>query len=130
MPEPMRNWGLISSQYSDEERDDLVAALESMFDALDSAEKALGAGAFEYLRDQLAYAAKWRGLDVPRVGRRTIGKVTRQLVMARDYHRCAACGAEQDLVVDHIVAVAPGGSSRLWNLQTLCAHCNCVKGDR
>ena len=46
---------------------------------------------------------------------------------------CAACSthfAAQHLEVDHIIAVAKGGTHHLSNLQLLCGHCNRVKGDR
>ena len=46
---------------------------------------------------------------------------------------CNGCGTHfepQHLEVDHIIAVASGGTDHLDNLQLLCAHCNRVKGDR
>ena len=46
---------------------------------------------------------------------------------------CAACSTHfstQHLEVDHIIAVAKGGTHHLSNLQLLCGHCNRVKGDR
>ncbi len=42
--------------------------------------------------------------------------------------RCANCGVEGDLVLDHILPIAKGGRSRLENLQLLCAECNRLKG--
>ena len=42
--------------------------------------------------------------------------------------RCANCGAEDDLVLDHVIPVAKGGASKLDNLQLLCAVCNRIKG--
>ena len=46
---------------------------------------------------------------------------------------CAGCGEHfkpQHLEVDHIIAVAKGGTDHISNLQLLCGHCNRVKGDR
>ena len=46
---------------------------------------------------------------------------------------CAGCREHfkpQHLEVDHIIAVAKGGTDHLDNLQLLCGHCNRVKGDR
>ena len=46
---------------------------------------------------------------------------------------CAGCGVHfksQHLTVDHIIAVAKGGTHHIANLQLLCGHCNSVKGDR
>ncbi len=42
--------------------------------------------------------------------------------------RCANCGAPADLVLDHVIPIAKGGTSRLDNLQLLCAPCNRIKG--
>jgi 5-methylcytosine-specific restriction endonuclease McrA len=42
--------------------------------------------------------------------------------------RCQHCGAEDTLVLDHIVPVARGGKSELSNLQLLCPACNTAKG--
>ena len=46
---------------------------------------------------------------------------------------CAGCSEHfkpQHLEVDHIIAVAKGGTDHISNLQLLCGHCNRVKGDR
>lgn len=46
---------------------------------------------------------------------------------------CAGCREHfkpQHLEVDHIIAVAKGGTDHIANLQLLCGHCNRVKGDR
>jgi hypothetical protein len=58
----------------------------------------------------------------------------RYAVIKRDGYRCRACGfSVQDgahLHIDHIVAVANGGETKLANLQTLCTSCNLGKGAR
>lgn len=41
---------------------------------------------------------------------------------------CAECGADDNLQVDHIVAVAVGGKTEAGNLQVLCRFCNASKG--
>lgn len=46
----------------------------------------------------------------------------------RDGARCQHCGAEDALVLDHVVSIARGGRSELDNLQILCAACNTAKG--
>lgn len=51
---------------------------------------------------------------------------TRARVLARDGHRCRRCGAPAE-IVDHVTAVAFGGSHEDWNLQALCAGCSAVK---
>ena len=62
-------------------------------------------------------------------------KLTPQLrskVLARDNYSCVQCGASPNtgawLHVDHIVPIAKGGRTELWNLQTLCSTCNYGKG--
>lgn len=58
----------------------------------------------------------------------------RYSILERDGFRCQACGASAAdgavLHVDHIVAVAKGGSNDPSNLQALCADCNLGKGAR
>ena len=40
---------------------------------------------------------------------------------------CVACGQPSD-TVDHIVAIAEGGTNEPSNLQPMCGRCNYVKG--
>ena len=50
--------------------------------------------------------------------------------MARDGYRCLMCGRSKDdvpLQVDHVIAVANGGTDELENLATLCSDCNAGK---
>jgi 5-methylcytosine-specific restriction protein A len=64
---------------------------------------------------------------------RSISTGTRTRVMERDGFRCRRCGATPDraqLVVDHVVPVAKGGTADPSNLQTLCEPCNAGKSDR
>lgn len=53
-------------------------------------------------------------------------------VFARDNFTCVCCGKAQrkgvSLNADHIRPVAMGGNNAVSNLQTLCKHCNTVKG--
>ncbi len=41
---------------------------------------------------------------------------------------CLACGASEDLRVDHIIPLSLGGSNRIDNVQPLCETCNNLKG--
>lgn len=43
-------------------------------------------------------------------------------------HRCASCGEESFLTVDHIKPRAAGGTDALDNIQPLCRSCNTSKG--
>ena len=43
---------------------------------------------------------------------------------------CGVCGSGYDLVIDHIVPIARGGSCDSENLQPLCSSCNYEKGTR
>lgn len=75
--------------------------------------------------------ARRRGGKTPEA--RLISTRTRTRVMERDGFRCRRCGArapEAVLVIDHILAVALGGSADESNLQTLCVACNAGKADR
>ena len=58
----------------------------------------------------------------------------RRVVFARDGGVCMKCGkrvAENDFHVDHIVALANGGSEwSLDNLELSCPACNLKKGAR
>lgn len=53
---------------------------------------------------------------------------TRREVYARDNYRCAKCGSETNLSIDHIIAVSSGGDNSVDNLRTLCMPCNTSKG--
>lgn len=44
--------------------------------------------------------------------------------------RCLRCGATSRIVVDHVVALAAGGTNYIENLQPLCLPCNSSKQDR
>jgi len=48
----------------------------------------------------------------------------RQAVLERDNYRCQNCGAEENLVVHHIVSLSKGGSNELSNLVALCESCH------
>lgn len=58
------------------------------------------------------------------------GRRLRPLVIARDGARCNECGATDSLEIDHIVALARGGTNDIDNLQVLCKPCNRSKGAR
>jgi hypothetical protein len=68
-------------------------------------------------------------LRVRRRSRRLPKKVIGQ-VWHRDKGRCAKCGTDNGLHIDHIIPVAKGGGHDLNNLQLLCARHNLGKGDR
>ncbi len=58
-------------------------------------------------------------------GRKALSVRKRFLVFKLDRYRCRVCGRSGvELEVDHILAVAQGGTDRLDNLQTLCFDCN------
>jgi hypothetical protein len=60
--------------------------------------------------------------------RRKISPSKRRRVFERDEYRCQYCGSWENLHLDHIVALANGGTDDLDNLQTLCGMCNLRKG--
>ena len=64
--------------------------------------------------------------------RRPLSKHLRVQVLARDGYHCLMCGRSKDevaLEVDHLVAVANGGTDELHNLATLCRDCNAGKSN-
>lgn len=60
--------------------------------------------------------------------RKSLGKKLRAQLLAGGL--CKLCGTVDNLVIDHIVPICRGGSSRPENLQVLCAPCNRMKGRR
>ena len=42
-------------------------------------------------------------------------------------NRCAKCGEQKPLTVDHVIPVSKGGANTIDNLQPLCTSCNCHK---
>lgn len=51
-------------------------------------------------------------------------------LVERDGEYCRHCGTSNNLSVDHIHALANGGSNETDNLQLLCRSCNSRKGAR
>jgi 5-methylcytosine-specific restriction endonuclease McrA len=43
-------------------------------------------------------------------------------------HKCLCCKEQKKLVPDHVIPIALGGTSWLWNIQPLCQPCNSKKG--
>lgn len=62
-------------------------------------------------------------------GREEAGQALRLVILARDSFTCRMCGSDELLQVDHIRPCRAGGKPWPWNLQTLCADCNRIKGD-
>jgi 5-methylcytosine-specific restriction endonuclease McrA len=77
---------------------------------------------------ELSPMARAAGLTVQRVGqivyRRTSVKPSLRARVLDLYPACLACGATEQLQVDHVVPVGLGGSHDISNLQTLCGRCN------
>lgn len=48
----------------------------------------------------------------------------RKAVFSRDGNKCAKCGSESDLSIDHVIPKSKGCPDCLPNLQTLCRTCN------
>lgn len=61
-----------------------------------------------------------------------LSKEERIKVFTRDNYSCLSCGKAQrkgvSLQADHIIPVSMGGRNAISNLQTLCKHCNALKG--
>lgn len=53
-----------------------------------------------------------------------------QALCAKYNFRCACCGEQKPLTVDHVVPLSKGGANLIENLQPLCQSCNSRKRDR
>lgn len=51
-------------------------------------------------------------------------KILRPILLEKHNNKCANCGREDDLQIDHIVARSVGGTNDISNLQILCGKCN------
>lgn len=61
---------------------------------------------------------------------RTVDESVRLAVFDRDAFKCVYCGATSNLVPDHFIPYAMGGSSHKSNIVTACVPCNSSKGGR
>ena len=57
-----------------------------------------------------------------------VSAALRKAVLARDGALCRQCESTHRLEVDHVLAVAFGGTNDIKNLQILCRKCNREKG--
>ena len=77
------------------------------------------------VRDDIPQRTDLGPLPAPRTHRQTLYGI-----QAGD---CAGCGEHfqaRHFEVDHIIAMARGGTDHIGNLQLLCGSCNRIKGDR
>jgi 5-methylcytosine-specific restriction endonuclease McrA len=63
------------------------------------------------------------------MGKPRIPKSVKQRVFYADRFRCIACGARNNLTVDHLIPRSKGGTNDITNLVTRCEPCNRAKGD-
>lgn len=52
----------------------------------------------------------------------------RQSIKEHWNNKCAYCGSEENLTLDHITPKAKGGTDRITNLVCACRECNSDKG--
>jgi 5-methylcytosine-specific restriction endonuclease McrA len=82
----------------------------------------------EWVEDsRYAFLPDTTGTSMSKTPRIPIPPAVRKYVFERDSYHCQSCGqthGEADLTIDHIIALAAGGSNDLSNLQTLCCRCN------
>ena len=55
---------------------------------------------------------------------RYVSKQTRADLLSAAQNRCAGCGGNEGLEIDHIVPISKGGTGDPSNLQVLCRVCN------
>ena len=74
------------------------------------------------------YRARRRGLLEASAEHYTASEIT--VLLGRSRGRCAVCKKRRKLTVDHIIALANGGSNAITNIQLLCRPCNIRKHAR
>lgn len=57
-------------------------------------------------------------------------RAVRVFIFSRDHWKCAKCGTNKSLSIDHKLPVVKGGTDDFENLQTLCGRCNSSKGTK
>jgi 5-methylcytosine-specific restriction enzyme A len=70
---------------------------------------------------------------MPKTPRIPIPQEVRKYVFQRDKYQRQSCGktdTETKLSIDHIIALANGGSNDISNLHTLCITCNQHKSNQ
>lgn len=93
----------------------------------------LGDGDGGWVIRTLMEIAEDRGIRPPPIPkrpsrRRSVPAQERLRILRRDRYECQRCASRNDLEIDHIIAVANGGSNEPDNLQVLCHDCNAHKG--
>lgn len=81
----------------------------------------------KYLKEEAERAQEAERQPPKRVSR-SISSSMRLRVYKHDGYQCVVCKSNEDLVVDHIVPLAKGGTNARENLQTMCSPCNSSKG--
>jgi hypothetical protein len=79
----------------------------------------------DWLRNQNGILTLHGFCDVS-TARKSLGRGVRRRIL--DGACCAACGAKDDLEIDHSTPIVRGGSCDESNLQALCTSCNRAKG--
>jgi hypothetical protein len=125
---------------TDEEHDDLSAAMDLDAHAVPSGDPALVyARAMKHYRAHLERKRLGTkpGAAVPAGVGRGLPKALKRLVWERDGGRCAflgtdghRCGETRQLEIDHITPVAMGGEATLENLRVLCRAHNQYEAER
>lgn len=83
------------------------------------------------LRDYAAKRAEWQATAKGK--RAEIASNYNDLFVAigrRDGFTCQYCNTHHQLVIDHVIPIAKGGTNALENLQLLCCPCNSKKSDK
>ena len=84
------------------------------------------------------YARKWKKSNLEQVAantrRRTarrkangIYQITKKELLRLSQTPCFYCGSKQNLTVDHVIAIARGGTDSIGNLVSACKKCNSSK---
>jgi hypothetical protein len=75
-----------------------------------------------------ASAVLSRAMGAPGRPKASTWEALRREALRESDFTCIYCGSEDDLTVDHVVAVELGGSNHPVNLVAACKRCNSAKG--
>jgi len=80
--------------------------------------------------DHWEFPKKPRNATPGRTNRKPLRASEIIAAMSQSDGKCVACGATEELQVDHIMPVSRGGTNDIENLQMLCRSCNASKRDK
>ena len=69
-------------------------------------------------------------INKPKITKASVRPTRKKRVFNERGAKCAHCGTEENLTIDHIIPRSKGGTNKIENLQVLCKKCNLKKADK